>query len=132
MNRVIKFRGKRVANGEWAYGSLLVWADGECTILEKSHSSDAMWKREIDADTVGQFVGQCDAAGKEIYEGDIVTWLFNSFVEQGVVIWSQPDGAWMVENRITHYPHRLISCRRNMRVRGNIYDNPELSKGGKQ
>ena len=29
MNREIKFRGKRIANGEWAYGSLLIWADGE-------------------------------------------------------------------------------------------------------
>lgn len=40
--REIKFRGKRIANGEWVYGSLLIWANGECTILEKSDSSNAV------------------------------------------------------------------------------------------
>ena len=47
MKRAIKFRGKRFANDEWCYGSLLIWADGDCTILEKSDSSNAVWKREI-------------------------------------------------------------------------------------
>lgn len=40
MKRVIKFRGKRLANDEWCYGSLLIWADGECIILEKSDSDN--------------------------------------------------------------------------------------------
>lgn len=73
MNREIKFRGKRIANDEWAYGSLLRWPDGDCTILEsKDDGSNYVWKREIDPKTVGQFTGLHDADGKEIYEGDII------------------------------------------------------------
>lgn len=30
--REIKFRGKRIANGKWVYGSLLLWPDGCCNI----------------------------------------------------------------------------------------------------
>lgn len=32
MNREILFRGKRIENGEWVYGSLVLWYDGSISI----------------------------------------------------------------------------------------------------
>ena len=125
MNRTIKFRGKRLANGEWCYGSLLIWADGECTILEKSNSSNAMWKREIDPDTAGQFTGLHDANGKEIYEGDILQssgWAgdYEVVYDRAVFYGATQHGivpAWRIANE-------------RCSIIGNIHDNPELLKGG--
>ena len=132
MKREIKFRGKRIANGEWCYGSLLIWANGECTILEKSDSCNAMWKREIVPDTVGQFTGLHDANGKEIYEGDVILedkdpTMLEIVFRDGIFFAS--IGATHGENPYMNCVLRVILDRRKTHVIGNIHDNPELLKG---
>jgi uncharacterized phage protein (TIGR01671 family) len=65
--REIKFRGKRIDNGQWVYGYYLV-AAGMPFI-------SVFGKREpipVIPDTVGQYTGLKDKKGKEIYEGDII------------------------------------------------------------
>lgn len=137
MNRTIKFRGKRIANDEWVYGSLLIWADGECTILEKSDSSNAMWKREIAPATVGQFTGLTDCDGREIYEGDVIE---SRCTDMGIVrhmIAYHAEGArftTILINKDMNDDSLRALCPINKgwitkygkRVAGNIHDNPEL------
>ena len=132
MKREIKFRGKRLANDEWCYGSLLIWADGECTILEKSDSSNAVWKREINPDTVGQFTGLHDCDGKEIYEGDVILedkdpTMMEIVFRDGIFFAS--IGNTRGENLYMNCALRVILDRRKTHVIGNIHDNPELLKG---
>lgn len=141
MKRVIKFRGKRLANDEWCYGSLLIWADGECIILEKSDSSNDMWKREINPDTVGQFTGLCDCNGREIYEGDVIKSMYNDIYH--VIGYNENRGAFtatLINEYMDNTDGLKTECNVEQKwlcdmkkvVVGNIYDNPELLEGGEQ
>lgn len=63
--REIKFRGKRLDNGEWVCGDLHL-----NTPYPHIHFGfDG--RAKIDTNTIGQFTGLYDKNGKEIYEGDI-------------------------------------------------------------
>lgn len=138
MNREIKFRGKRIANDEWVYGSLLRWPDGDCTILEsKDDGSNYVWKREIDPKTVGQFTGLHDADGKEIYEGDIIE-SYGGGKSRHVISYDERHASFvatLVDERMgtdleTRCPVTQDWIYKfDKRVIGNIFDNPEMLKG---
>jgi hypothetical protein len=59
MNRPIKFRGKRIDNGEWIYGLLTNTNPHEINNIQ------------VQGCSVGQFTGLLDKNKKEVYEDDI-------------------------------------------------------------
>lgn len=138
--RTIKFRGKRVDDGEWMYGDLITLdvndkgqpvRDGLFISLDSGR-----FKFKVVPETVGQFTGFYDEVGAEIYDGDIFTTRngYNYFVvfengsfecyhcnhrdtaNGGMLRWGLLSRAYELSNKFT--PKKI----------GNIHDNPELLK----
>lgn len=121
--REIKFRGKRLDNGEWVYGDLHIR-----TPFPHIHSEIDYGKVNIDPHTVGQFTGLHDKHGKEICEGDIVA---IAGVIKGCVRYNARY--WRYEIAAADEPlenERIPSGRPEecWVVIGNIHNNPELLK----
>lgn len=70
-NRTIKFRGKRL-NGEWAYGDLVQYEDGTASLFVGTDEEGFGRYYPINPETVGQFTGLKDIAGRDAYFDDIV------------------------------------------------------------
>jgi hypothetical protein len=81
-------------------------------------------------EVLGQFTGLIDENGKEIYEGDIVTFYYevgeNDFRDElEVVKWDTENACFMFGDDICMLDGSRI---RKLEVIGNIYENPELIK----
>ncbi|SDR82747.1 phage uncharacterized protein TIGR01671 [Paenibacillaceae bacterium GAS479] len=70
--REYKYRGRRIDNGEWVYGSLIAPDKivGPIVEWDEDYFCTEFWLK-VDPATVGQYVGLKDKAEIEIYEGDI-------------------------------------------------------------
>lgn len=154
--RTIKFRGKASHNGEWLYGDLInIHGEyhilGEDDMMEDGHhvtqnSDRPTW---VEPDTIGQFTSLYDKNGKEIYEGDILRYpAEDKFDEENFVsfevFWHDNDCAdnhvgWQMDRH--HFHGNICGARelsrflpkytKKMVVIGNIHDNSDLMKGGK-
>lgn len=132
--REIKFRGRRIDNGEWVYG-YLIGKDvivGEIVEFCEEYFNCEYWWR-VDPKTVGQSTSLKDKNGKEIYEGDIIsTDLDRPF---NIVVFR--NGAFMFQchdNGKDYYDYMFsvdeeFDCWKFGEVIGNIYEHPHLLKG---
>ena len=134
--REIKFRGKRIDNGElfygleWVYGDLLQSYCDDKAHIDNNHCFDLMHISankpiEVEKETVGQFTGLLDKNGKEIYEGDIVRDQWNSYtpIYQNAIYM-----AYNVDKINDPYVSTQFNViwRNGCEVIGNIHDNLEL------
>lgn len=127
MTRTIKFRGKRLTDGEWIYGDFFrnrgksfIASDG---VVDNPLAS---WKDyNVQPDTVGQFTGLYDSNGKEIYEGDIIQFKsLNNEIDRKPVEYELSEFRPLF---FTSYFNGVDGVNiEDTEIVGNIYDNPNL------
>ena len=126
MKREILFRGKRIDNGEWVYGDLIHNID--CVkVRERETDINRIAKSyEVIPETVGQFTGLKDINGKKIFEGDIVTGLFNYTDIIGHIVYGS-DATFFIERKGL-YGIGLNNAEDWLEVIGNIHDKEECNE----
>jgi uncharacterized phage protein (TIGR01671 family) len=135
--RPIKFRGKRLDNGEWKIGDLLenqgrnfiYHATSETTIEDNDDGRIVVVAVEVDPATIGQYTGLKDKNGKKIFEGDIMS-LVTEFGDTIIREIRFIDGAFCVigeqEDDLHGLSWAVEMC--DGIVGDNIHDNPDLLK----
>lgn len=142
MERGIKFRGKRVDKEEFAFGDLLTgmgYKKGKFFILPhlSYYPSDckSVDGYEVIPETIGQYTGLKDKNGKEIYEGDIIrSFDSNDDAILHYIFWEEARFVALYKDR--HFSSKCFLMQDwldefDKEVIGNIHDNPELLKDGR-
>lgn len=127
--REIKFRGKRLDNGEWVDGFVLFSQDKSEAVIAKLTATESVCEN-VDPATVGQFTGNRDNNGKEIYEGDIIIEKLRRARKDGerlVICFDDFEYDGKNANGATTSLSLLVEYH-TIEVIGNIHDNPELLK----
>ena len=112
----------------------LVWGNHKIRLISYSGT---LQQDYIDGVILMQYTGLRDRLGVEIYEGDIlesdrkeilqVKWGEGSFDSYyGYTGWVLDTGSWVSERSLTDQNHD------EFRIVGNIYENPDLIKEGKE
>lgn len=131
--REILFRGKRIDNGEWVEG-YLVLVSGECIIIpvDADRCGGVEFDRGYwcDPATVGQFTGLTDKTGKQIFEDDIISLSCGIYRNKGAVKYFDDKLKYgIIDKNVEISFSFLISTFANqysINNVGNIHDNPEL------
>ena len=126
--REILFRGKRLDNGAWETGSLVIVRmdchDAQYYIADKMTG----YHTPVAPSTVGQYTGLKDKNGKRIFEGDVAKVLQGK--DKDIAYVGFENGAFMLYPKTGNiYERTLWEYWYNdwdVEVIGNVTDNPEL------
>lgn len=133
--RTIKFRARR-KNGKWVVGNFInhfstyfKTEERHSIFLPKPENDNGgYWVEDIGPETVGQFTSLHDCDGKEIFEGDILD--FNGLTVE--VRFVRGVFTFLVNGNLDN--ELRGDCRTDLfaKVIGNVYENPDILKGGEK
>jgi len=148
--REILFRAKRKDNGEWIYGYPLIdtadcslKAEGKCVCPhDGSYAEMFYWSdnyheydvEEVISETIGEFTGLTDKNYVKIFEGDILHFINTDTKNEWLCTVEFDEGAFIGRNLKNRSDYFHLDGWDPVAVQwevvGNIYDNPEMLKGG--
>lgn len=131
----ILFRGKCKRDNEWKYGCLNYVSESDSYFIIRDCvriKFDLVYSTSI-----GQYIGLCDAKGNKVFEGDIIS--VNGKYPK-VIAYREDHAAFCMANiddlgKMYLDPWQRINrdwwsdFKREIKVIGNTYDNPELLNG---
>ena len=129
MKREIKFKAKRLDNGEWCEGYFYE-ENGNTYIIENRQKESILNRNvtcEVDPSTICQFTGLKDCKGREVWEGDILQDVDDSDIKY-VVIFAEGTFLAQKEDLYTCIPlHECVGSLGNdvityAKVVGNKFD----------
>lgn len=133
--REYKFRGLDEANNIWRYGCLIMVkvGSGYSHAIEFFEHDCHISTYIVKPETVGQYTGMKDQAGKEIFEGDVISfkWVECDEQQKEKIIFIR--GAFMVSRQEKNRERNIMLSvvANNCEILGNIHQNPELLEGKK-
>jgi len=129
----IKFRGKQTESGEWYHGFYVKDRHGGHYILMEYNGLGTN-AYSVDGNTVGQYTGQKDKCGKDIFAGDVLIDAFRGEDPRKYLVqWDVKCSRFLAvtkpleaksEDRHLWYVGDELS--ENGLIIGNIHDTPEL------
>ena len=131
--RKILFRGKSIITNEWVYGGIVHQTDFYGDIVDRYYIVDGTDTRDYDIgyservipETVGQYTGVTDKNGTKIFDGDVIQ--VDEIEDQNfVVAWNNDDAGFELADDGIYLPLFGTVSVQNIKVVGNIHDNPEL------
>lgn len=139
--REIKFRGKCLFSADWVYGGISFLHSDTIAITTYENVYAPPNAHVVDKETVGQYTGLKDKNGKEIFEGDIITFEdahcyssensteYDFFKNVGSIKYDNEQAQFFVTNCQSVDLKTVFEYINESEVIGNIQDNPELIEG---
>ena len=133
--REILFKAKRVDNGDWVEGCLVI-DHSRSNLFEyrmQPVESGVLYAPPINPETLCQFTGLYDKYGNKIWENDIVKTVSDIYAQvkfglytTGFALEECNQGFYVEFSDETYLRHELGYWNNKVEVRGNIFDNKEL------
>ena len=121
INRDKGYHKTSYKNGDWVYGLVTRLYDERFENLPAEMTDiNGVSGIEVNYKTIGQFTGLIDNNGNDIFEGDVVDYIASD------VIGNPQTGTIIIED-MTDYDNMIyLNHTRELKLIGNIHDNPEI------